>query len=236
MIIKELDILKDSQYKLHAFGQKAEMGDGRKFRYARAVAETVAGQAYSSSPQDDEFESMAVNAIEPIGETVVGITLGTTTVTANMFDEGYAVISSSDGIGQTRKIVQHGTGTSGQSIDLTLDQGLETALATTSKVTIIRNPYVDVVVQATTPIAPVMGLAVSDITIAYHGWLATGGVSSCLMDAGANVTVDLLSLSPSTTTEGCLAISVAANTQVVGHSLQVVSVDAFQNPCWLTLD
>lgn len=237
MIIKGQDTTKSSLYPLHALGQKAEINDGRKFRYAKAVAATVAGKAYSSSGQDAQFESMAVNAIEPIGEKQISITLGTTTVTANMFVDGYAVISSSTGIGQLRKIISHGTGTSGETINVELEKGgLETALAATSKLTMIRNPYVDVIVQATTPVAPVMGLAVSVIPTDYYGWLATGGVAAGLFDAGANITVDTLAIAPSTTTEGCIAVAVDANSQILGHSLQVVSVDAYESPVWLTLD
>ena len=235
-VIYDLNPFEDSTVQQHQLGALAMTADGRKFRYAKAVAATVAGKAYSSSGQNSQFESMAVNAIEPIGETTIGITLGTTTVTAGMFSEGYLVISSSTGIGQFAQIVNHGTGTSGQSIDVEIDRGLETALATTSKVTMIRNPYADVIVQATTPVAPVMGLAPAVIAAASYGWLATGGPATGLMDAGANVTVDLLSISPSTTTEGCIAISTATNTQVLGHSLQVVSVDAYNAQLWLTLD
>ena len=235
-IIYDLNPYSTSSVQMHPLGARAETGDGRKFRYAKSVAASVAGQAYSSAGQDSQFESMAVDAIEPIGENTIGLTLGTTTVTAGMFAEGYAVISSSTGIGQFGKILNHGTGTSGQSINIELDRPLETALATTSTITMVQNPYYNIIVQATTPVAPVVGLAMNVIGAGEYGWVATGGPAGCLMDAGTNVSVDTLGLAPSTTTAGCLAVQVEANNMMVGFSMQVVSVDSYMSPCFLTLD
>jgi len=235
-VIYDLDPYTDSTIQQHRLGARAETADGRKFRYHKAVAATVAGKAYSSAGQDAQFESMAVPAIEPIGETSIGVTLGTTTVAANDFDGGYLVISSSTGIGQFGQILSHGTGTSGLACSFVIDRPLETALATTSKVTIVKNPYDDVIVQATTPVAPVMGLATSIVAAASFGWIATGGAATALMDAGANITVDTLAIAPSTTTEGCVARFVEANSQMLGFSMQVVSVDAYNAPVFLTLD
>jgi len=234
--IYDLDPFTDSSVQQHPLGALAMTGDGRKFRYSKAVAATVAGKCYGSAGQDAQFESMAVDAIEPIGEDTIGITLGTTTVTANMFDGGYLTISSSTGIGQFGQILSHGTGTSGESINVQIDRPLETALSTTSKVTIVQNPFYNIIVQATTPVAPAIGLAPSIIATDYFGWMATGGPATGLMDAGANIAVDTLAISPSTTTEGCIALFVEANSQMIGFSMQVVSVDAYNAPVFLTID
>ena len=235
-VIYDLDPYTDSSIQYHPLGARAETGDGRKFRYAKAVAATAAGYSYSSAGQDSQFESMAVNAIEPIGEKTIGLTLGTTTVTAGMFVGGYALISSSTGIGQMGQILSHGTGTSGLTINVELDRPLATALATTSKITIVQNPYYNIVIQATTPVAPVVGLATNIIGAGEYGWIATGGPSMYIPDAGANTSVDTLGLAPSTTTAGCLAVQVEANNMMVGFAMQVVSVDAFGSPCFLTID
>lgn len=235
-VIYDLNPYSTSTVQMHPLGARAETDDGRKFRYAKAVAATAAGYSYSSAPQDSQFQSMAVNAIEPIGEKTIGITLGTTTVTAGMFVEGYALISYATGIGQFGKIVNHGTGTSGEAINITLDRPLETALSVTSKVTIVQNPYYNVVIQATTPVAPVVGLAMNVIGAGEYGWVATGGPAMYIPDAGANTSVDTLGLAPSTTTAGCLAVQVEANNMMVGFAMQVVSVNAYGSPCFLTID
>jgi hypothetical protein len=135
-----------------------------------------------------------------------------------------------------RKILSHGTGTSGQSIWLTLEAPFETALSVTSTLTMVQNPYYNVIVQATTPVAPAVGISPAIIATGYYGWIQTGGVAAGLPDAGANFTVDTLGVAPSTTTAGCIAVHVEANNQYLGFAMQVVSVDAYEMPVFLTID
>ena len=232
--IYDLDPYTDTSVQFHPLGARAETNDGRKFRYVKAVAATVAGDCYSAAGQDSQFESMAVNAIEPIGETSIGVTLGTTTVAANDFNEGYLCISSSTGIGQTGKILSHGTGTSGQAVSFVIDRPLETALATSSKVTVVKCPWDDIIIQAVTPVAHAVGIAPCIISTAYYGWIQTGGVIAALWDASV-AAVDNLGVSSSTTTAGAVRVAAAAS-EIIGQSIQVVPVSAYVAPIFLTID
>lgn len=233
-VIYDLDPYTDSSVQMHPLGAMAVTNDGRKFRYCKAVASTVAGDCYSSAGQDSQFQSMAVNAIEPIGETEIGVTNGTTTVAAGDFVEGYLGISSSTGIGQGGKILSHGTGTSGATIAYKIDRPLATALSTSSKVTVIKNPYDDVIIQAVTPVASTAGIAPCIIYTAYYGWIQTGGPAFALWDASV-AAVDTLGVSSSTTTAGAVRVA-AAGTEVIGMSMQVVPVSAYVCPIFLTID
>ena len=232
--IYDLDPYEESLYQQHPLGAIAFTNDGRKFRYCRPVATTVTGDCYSSAGQSSTFETMAVPAIEPIGEDEIGVTNGTTTVAANDFDEGYLMISSSTGIGQYSKIKSHTTGGSGAAITYTIEDPLKVAIATTSKVTVIKNPYDDVIIQATTPVASTAGIACKAITTAYYGWIQTGGPAACLWDASVSA-VDTLGVSSSTTTAGAVRVA-AAGSEVIGLSMQVVPVSAYVGPVFLTID
>jgi len=232
--IYDLNPYEESSVQQHPLGALALTGDGRKFRYCRAVATTVTGDCYSSAGQDSQFQSMAVPAIEPIGEDEIAVTNGTTTVAANDFDEGYLMISSSTGIGQYSKILSHSTGASGATITYKIADPLKVALATTSKVTVIKNPYDDVIIQATTPVASTAGIACKAITTAYYGWLQTGGPAACLWDASV-AAVDTLGVSPSTTTAGAVRVA-AAGSEIIGRSMQVVPVSAYVAPVFLQID
>jgi hypothetical protein len=166
---------------------------------------------------------------------MVEVTNGTTTIAANDFNEGYLCVSSSTGIGQTAKILSHTIGTSGATdIVFNLDRPLETALATTSKVTVVKSPWDDIIIQAGTPVAHAVGIAPCIIATGYYGWIQTGGVIAALWDASVSA-VDTLGVSSSTTTAGAVRVA-AAGTEVIGQSIQVVPVSAYVCPIFLTID
>jgi hypothetical protein len=50
--IYNVDPYTDSSVQFHPLGARAETNDGRKFRYCKAVAATVAGDCYSAAGQD----------------------------------------------------------------------------------------------------------------------------------------------------------------------------------------
>jgi len=233
-VLYDLNPYDSSSTQMHPLGALAFTADGRKFRYAKAVATTVTGDCYGSAGQDSQFQTMAVNAIEPIGETEIAVTNGTTTVAANDFNEGYLMISSSTGIGQMSQILAHDTGGSGATITYTIADPLAVALATTSKVTVIKNPFDDIIIQAVTPVAPAVGISCFAIPTGEFGWIQTGGPAACLWDASV-AAVDTLGVAGSTTTEGAVRVAAAA-TEYIGVSMQVVPVSAYVGPVFLTID
>lgn len=234
--IYDLDPWTDSDVQMHPLGALAETGDGRKFRYVKAVAATVAADCYGSAGQDSQFQSMAVStAGAAIGATAISVTNGTTTVAANDFNEGYLGVSYGTGIGQQSKIASHGTGVSGATIVYNIDEPLQVAItAASSKVTVIKNPYDDIIIQAVTPVAPAMGIATCVIATGYFGWLQTGGAVMALWDASVSA-VDTLGVAGSTTTAGAVRVA-AAGSEVIGVAMQVVPVSAYVCPIFLTLD
>ncbi|MBZ5529735.1 MAG: hypothetical protein LAN71_17800 [Acidobacteriia bacterium] len=232
--ITDLDLYSYSTVKEHDLGQLAQTSDGRKFRYCKAVATTVTGDVYGSAGQDSQFQSMAVPAVLAIGSTAITVTNGTTAVAANDFDEGYLMVSSSTGIGQSSRILSHTTGVSGASITYTIEDPLKVALATTSKVTVVKNPYDDVIIQAVTPVAPAVGISQFAIPTGDFGWIQTGGPCAALWDVSV-AAVDTLGVSPSTTTAGCVTVSTTGFMQI-GFSMQVVPVSAYVGPVFLTID
>ena len=232
--IYDLNPYDSNAYQQHPLGALAYSADGRKFRYCKSVAAAVTGDCYSSAGQDDQFESMAVNAIEPIGETEIAVTNGTTTVAANDFNEGYLMVSSSTGIGQMSRILAHDTGTSGATITYKIEDALKVALSTSSKVSVIKNPFDDIIIQAVTPVAPTAGIACFAIPAGEFGWIQTGGPAACLWDASVSA-VDTLGVAGSTTTAGAVRVA-AAGTEVIGRAMQVVPVSAYVAPVFLQLD
>ncbi len=234
-IISTVDLYSSSSNRNeHKLGQIVMTADGRKFRWAYATTLTVAGDCYGSAGQDAQFQSMANNAVVAIGGTSIAVTNGTTTVAANDFDEGYLLISSSVGIGQSSQIVSHDTGASGATITYKIADPLAVALSTASKVTVIKNPFDDIIIQAVTPVAPAVGICQFAIPALKAGWVQTGGPAAALWDASV-AAVDTLGVAGSTTTAGAVRVAAAA-TEYIGVSMQVVPVSAYVGPIFLTID
>src|SRR3990167_2703895 len=218
----------------HRLGQQVQTADGRKFRCVKAGGLFVTGDCYSSAAQDAQFQSMVVPTASAIGDSIVYTTNGTTTVAANDFDEGYLMVSSSTGIGQSSQIASHSTGASGAAVNYTIHDPIKVALTTSSTVTVIKNPYDNVVIQATTPVASTAGIAQFAIPSGEYGWIQTGGPAAALWDATV-AAVDNLGVAPSTSTAGCVTVAYAAS-EVIGMSMQVVPVSARVCPVFLTID
>ena len=234
-IISTTDLYDSNTVKDHRLGQIVQTVDGRKFRYAKCGATaTVTGDCYSSAAQDAQFESMVSPTLTAIGGTLVYTTNGTTTVAANDFDEGYLMIETSTGIGQSSQIVSHTTGTSGAAVNYTIGDPLKVASATSSTISVFKNPFDDIVIQAATPVASTAGIAQFAIVAAEFGWIQTGGPAACLWDVTV-AAVDNLGVAPSTTTAGAVTVAYAASA-IIGMSMQVVPVSATVCPVFLQID
>jgi len=234
--LTDFDIYSSSADKRHDLGQLAMTSDGRKFRYCRAGgAVLVTGDCYSSAAQDDQFEGMATATLSAINATEIYVTNGTTTIAANDFDEGYLMVTAGTGIGQSSRILSHTTGGSGAAITFTIEDPLKVATTVaTSKITVVKNPYDDVVIQAVTPVASTAGIAQFAIPTTEYGWIQTGGPAACLFDASV-CAADTMGVGPSTTTAGTVTV-VAAGAIYIGMSMHVVPVSAEVSPVFLTID
>ena len=229
-------IYESSSDQLHALGQMAMSGDGRKFRYVKAGELLVTGDLYQNAAVSTNFVSMAVPSAEAIGSSNVEVTLGGTAVTANQFDEGFLVISAGTGIGQQFVIKSHDvqTATAG-ACTFVIEGTLAVAtVAASSTVTVVKSPYVDVVKQATTPTGVAIGVAQFAIPSGEFGWLQSGGIAGVLSDSNTT-SADAKGLSPSTTTAGTMALGLTTDARI-GNTVQLTTVSAAVAPIFLTID
>lgn len=233
------DLYEESSTALHRVGQLGVDTFGNRYRYVKngAVALTT-GNLLQEPAEDTQFNNMAVPAIEAIGQTEITVTNGTTAVTANMFDGGLLFVSYSTGIGQTFRILSHTTGASGASITYTIDRPLKIALATTSKVTVRKNPYNGVIQSpVTTQTGGPVGVALYAMTISYYGWIQSGGLCSVLADTGTNFASTLGGVSPSVAVAGTVKPQDGSEGEaVIGVARNVSSTDSYMLAAHLFLD
>lgn len=176
--------------------------DGRVFRYAKAGATLAAGELQSTAAfggsvanvQEDLTPSAAA-----IGKTTVFITTVTDATTLNQFADGYLAVSdggASIGQGEMYKIIANAAGAAGL-LRFDLDRPLTTAWTSSTRVSIMTNPY-NLIVQspASTAIGMPLGVPMVAVTDNYYCWIQTWGMACCLVklqmnNFAANVLSDL---------------------------------------------
>lgn len=235
-MIEAQGLYESSTGQQHDLGQAGMTSDGRKFRYCKAGELLVTGDLYTNAAVSTNFNGMTVQAAAAIGASEISVTLGGTAVTANMFDEGYLMVYGGTGIGQQFQIESHTvqTSTTG-TCTFTIRGKLAVALTTAdSKVTVIKNPYLDVVKVPATPTGIPVGVAQFAIPSGKYGWIQTSGIAGILADA-TTTAADGSGVSPSTTTPGTCTKAVTLDARI-GNSLQMVTVSAKVGPVQLNID
>jgi len=178
------DIFSSSSTPTHALGAHGATKDGREFRYCLAGASAlVVGDVIQSAAVVANHVNCAVTATA-VGATSIAVTPGATAGAANLYSGGYAVISTTPGLGYAYSIDRHAAISSSTefTLYLTADSPIQVALTTNSKLDLQINPYKNVIqTPATTLTGSVVGVAVYPITAAEYGWIQTKGPGAVLV-------------------------------------------------------
>jgi len=201
-------------------GQLAVTADGKKYRYAQAGGTALAaGKLAVTATQVANHEDMAVASAAAVGAKTVTVTLGATEATANQYTCGYLVINNEAGEGIAYRIASHPAAESAASLVVTLEDkaGVQVALTTSSKASLVKNKYSDVVISASDQLDVPVGIPNVEITTEYYGWLQVGGACSALADEtlaiGASLTIG-------DSTGGAVGTADASGEPIVGHAFQ----------------
>jgi len=227
------DILAQSSVQLHQLGVKGESDDGRIFRYAQ-MGEAIGAGELTVSPAIDTAEiDMAVTSVAAIGAKEITFTHAATTASANEYANGYVIVSSGTGIGQTLRISSHAALTSGgTSSVIKLIDPIPVALDTTSTIDLERNPFKNVVTTASSVTVPTGGALIA-FTSGYFGWLQTKGVFGARADgtvtAGYGLMVD------ASTAGDVDLVGTATQQYIIGNAIQATASGKY-HAIYLNLD
>lgn len=215
-------------------GAKVVTPNGDAYRYVQAGATALIPGKLQDGPANDTNNANGAVVLGTAGAITITITVGASAITANQFAEGAVVINDEAGEGYTYTIKSHPAADAAASLILTLDEDepVVTALTTSSQVTLVANPYKDVIIHAAAETGIPVGVAVTAITAEYYGWVKTRGIVSCLHDATPAEIGE--GVDASTTTDGCVTESVAPLLQVGVACVQGVSTEF--NPIYLNMD
>jgi hypothetical protein len=225
-------------------GQKFDTSDGRVLTFVQnGTVALVAGVAVQTAAEVTAFEKLSVptptTAVPATAGTYqVLVTNGSTVLNVNQFQQGYAVVAAGTGIGQTLKIASHSAAANAGVITLNLEDPIQTTLDNTSKISLIANPYIGVIINPTTQTGAIVGVTLYPIAastaatyngttgaltangVAQYGLIVTNGPTSCLIDTVTSVGYPL---GASTNTAGALNVATLTHSAQVGVALQTLT-------------
>lgn len=212
------DLLSNSSVQQMPVGSYAETADGRGYRYAKVGATaTVAGKVYQGKALDatnDQPSGGHAVAAAAIGATSV-VTTATLTATADEFAGGFLAVVVTPGQGYTYRI-KGNTAATAAVATFYLDDPIQVALTTDSRIIVVQNTYNGIIIEPGTPTAAIAGVPNSIITAAYYGWVQTWGPCSVLFTGTGVAGKAVGSLTGGTS--GSAAPAIAA-TNIMGYHM-----------------
>ena len=156
--------------------------DGCTYHYSLsgAVALDLAQIMQSEVPEATHENMLPVGVYAPAA-SVITVTLAAVGVALNEYRDGWLYINAGLGMGQKLKIMSHPLVAGVNPCAFTCWEALTAATDGTSRFSLIKNPYQDLIVKpASPPTALVVGVPQFTVTAARYFWLLTKGPTPLL--------------------------------------------------------
>ena len=197
-----LDISATKQYPL---GTRYAKNDGRVFRYAEAGAVAlVAGNLIQSAILNGAVATLQAD-MTPVaaaaGAFKVSVTSKATVQPKDTFADGWLAITAGDAAGAMGDLYRIKSHPASEATTagwiFTLYEPLKRAITTSSRISVLKPIYKDVIqAPVTTATGVAVGVCPTVVTANYYFWLQTWGMSNVLVKtalvAGQNVQRDVL--------------------------------------------
>lgn len=214
-------------------GTRWDLSDGGEVILVSTGASTTtaSGFLYQDPALVANHQGLTVTAVQAYsnnGNTpaTVTVTLGATALTANQYQGGFLLVQSGTGIGQTLRITENPAAlSSGTGVVITLEDAPNTALTTSSVVSLIPPHGANVIINPTTPSNVPAGIALYPISPASYGFLKVKGLVGAVSDASIASVGN--SIAASTTTAGTVTLFVATKTYLGSAAITAVSAGAY---------
>ena len=183
-----------------------------------------------------QMVATAQTAVTTTDTTDISVeTAGDTDITLNQYQDGYMFVNDAEGEGQAWKVKSHPAHNHGDdpSIVITVYGRLTTQLETTSQLTLVANPYKDVIVAPATETGAVIGATVIDMADDYYGWVQFRGPKSMLISNAALVQGQ--NVVRSTNDAGGVQAAASDILYPVGQCMATTVVDTEYGMVWLNI-
>jgi len=230
----------------HALGTKMVLPDGRTFYYAKnsSAAITTAGMIVDGIAAVAAHDmDVPPTAAQSVGDNTVSLEVPTTDLTEDQYKDGYLIFNDADGEGEVYRIVSHPAhdASDDNTVIITIeDEGLQTAITTSTEAQLIYNPYTDVKLidgDGTMTTGP-LGVTTIPVTASYYCWIQTSGIASVAIGAQVGVLGDGLSVSQESGESGMAEradYSDESDLRIIGTAMSVASVNTDKQVCLLDI-
>lgn len=211
--------------------REAELGaqlctrDGRVFRYVKNGAVAMVVGNVQQAPAQITNHQQLVPTATAVGSRTIQVALGATLASANQYAGGWAIIDTTPGLGYAYPISSHPAAAQSANLVVTLpaDATVQVALTTSSRVSLVPNPYNGVIQSpVTTLTGVVVGVAVAPLAASEYGWVQISGPGAVLVAGTPGV--GLAVVVPATAAGAVVIDGAASATKVIG-SMMVTGVD-----------
>jgi hypothetical protein len=222
--------------------QKVKLGtlrvssDGRKFRYAKAGASALAAGHLSMALAGIANHVGLTGSVYPVGTTLLSVTVGATAVADGEYADGYLQINAGTGLGTSYRILSHGACNASGVLTLTLASPLLVALDTTSKLSLLHNPWYGLAETATADGSVPVGVPLVAIPAGYFGWVQTGGEGCALIKGTPAVGSMLCAGTVAAGSVAAMSTTLDVLAAIVGTKIGVVGVDGEYGSVQLAID
>ena len=219
----------ESAAQLYPLGTRLAHHDGRVFRYASdSGSAAVAGDLLQSAVNGGTTtlqKDLTIATASAVGDYFGYATISVDTIAANLFTDGYYIVSdgsAAQGCGQIYQIKSH-PAAAAATCKFTFYEPCRVLISVSAKAGLMTNPY-KAVIQApvTTPTGMIVGVAPIAVTASYYFWVQTWGLANVLAKtattAGTAVVRDVAAAG-SVGVQAAGASSLA--TEVVGYAPSV---------------
>jgi|TARA_Y100000401_G_scaffold97612_1_gene85021 hypothetical protein len=227
----------------HKLGTRGVTSDGRIFYYAENSGTAITHGGYlvdgiaAVAAHDMDLAATATSA----GAT--SFTSGTSlTVTKDQYKDGYVYFNDGPGQGETYKVKSNTAVSSATGLSITIDDedGLVTALTTSSLFGLMYNPYKDIKIidGDGTMTTGVLGVTTAPVTADYFCWIQTSGPASVRLGAQVGVVGDALTVSQASGESGEAErtdYSDEADIANIGTAMGIPAVDSDNQWCMLNI-
>ena len=210
-------------------GTKMVFPDGRRFVYVEMGATIgVAGALYQSEAITTTWRNENATVAAVRLATSVTVDVDANTPAKDIFRDGFLVDETN---GHTYSIQSN---TKADPTVLTLNDRLETDIATGDTLTMAKSPFKDVIVKvAAAPTAPAVGVSTQIIAADSFGWLQTYGLCTVLIEDV--VAVGDQCVASSASDAGAVGPALNDLEQIVGTVLEIGS-NTTQGTIFLRMD
>lgn len=217
---------------LHDVGTRAQAQDGRVFCYSRSTGAAIAaGSMLANANLVAAFTNISVASTAAVGSTSVALTLGSSqSVAADDYAGGYLYANDGDGQGVMYRVDGHALVSSSTAMTVRINEPIRVALTAgaVSEVTLIKNPWADLVVANATGFTGAAGVAPVEIPVAtstpQYFWAQTWGVASVLASGTPAIGGEVI-----LGTAGAITIQGGAGvTNGFGHALSTGVIGEFR--------